>query len=123
VIDLCTSCKKYRELVIVEENTNIGYCETCAEILPPSIEEQSIAFLLLTIPFTVGEQVECRTAGQLYDGIGIVEEISFDLKNGGTPVYPAFRVRFEDKAYPEVPDELWYTEICLMHCEKPVLSS
>jgi len=66
-----------------------------------------------TIPFSVGDFVECKTGGVLYDGDGVVEEVSFDLRNGGTPVNPAFRVKFTEKAYSQVPDELWFTEVCL----------
>lgn len=122
MIDICTRCKQTREIVLSEEGTNLAYCQNCADWQPLSFEEQSIAFLLMTVPFHIGERVECRTAGQLYDGIGVVEEISFDLKNGGTPVYPAFRVRFEEKAYEEMSNEQWYCEICLTHYEKSVSS-
>ena len=75
-------------------------------------------FLALTIPFQVGDRVECRTAGRLYDGIGTVQEASTDPANYGTPVYPSFRVAITDKAYPTAPDEIWYTEACLKLVEK-----
>ena len=68
---------------------------------------------MATVPFHVGDKVECRTAAALYDGIGTVEEIDIDFKMGGTPVFPAFRVRLEEKSQEDLPDELWYVENCL----------
>ena len=42
--------------------------------------------------------------------MGTVEEIDIDFKMGGTPVFPAFRVKLEDKSQDDIPDELWYCE-------------
>jgi len=67
-------------------------------------------YLENTVPFQVGEQVQCRTAGVLYDGIGTIDEVSTDPEKFGTPVYPAFHVVLHDKAYPEAPDDCWYME-------------
>jgi hypothetical protein len=69
-----------------------------------------VDFIEATCPFAVGDRVECRTAGVLFDGVGTIDEISTELKNFGTPVYPSFHVVLEEKAYPEAPDELWYQE-------------
>jgi len=114
-IDFCSGCKAYKDIVFVEEGTDRNFCGGCTRILPPAPEELALAFVLATIPFKPGDRVECRTGAQLYDGIGTVQEISMLLENGGTPVFPSFRVAMEEKAIqdPEVPDELWYTEVCL----------
>lgn len=74
---------------------------------------QAVSHLLETVPHAVGDVVECRTAGTLFDGVGRIEAVSFDPAEGGTPVYPSFRVALTEKAYPEAPDYAWYTEICL----------
>jgi hypothetical protein len=91
----------------------IDYCEECMLLNPIPSEIRGLAFLLATIPFDVGDKVECRTAGSLYDGIGTVEEVDVNFKMGGTPVYPAFKVHLEEKSEDSLPDELWYTECCL----------
>ena len=116
--DLCGICKTFQEIVYVEDGTNRTFCESCAANEPLTSDEWS--FLLLVAPwspfgppFKSGDVVECRTAGQLYDGVGTVQEIDMDLAHGGTPVYPMWRVTIETKAYPEAPDEAWYTENCL----------
>lgn len=118
--DLCSNCRKLKELVAQVSETSIGYCADCIEWRPLDPEEQGLLFLLMTIPFAVDDVVECRTGGQLYDGIGVVEEISFDLKNGGTPVCPAFRVRLIEKAYDLDPDVMYYTECCLTKVKSSV---
>lgn len=116
-MSLCIGCKQKRELVYVDSDTGIGYCESCVEFRPLAPEEQGLLFLLSSIPFEVGDVVECRTGSILYDGVGVVEEVSFDLVNGGTPSNPSFRVRFTEKSDSKVPDEFWYTEVCLKDVE------
>ena len=109
---VCASCKQLREPAATYDG--LDYCKDCIDNTP--VEQPSfsaMAFLLTTVPFSVGDKVECRTAGQLYDGIGIVKEIDTEFKMGGTPVYPAFKVELEEKAEDFLPDELWYTECCL----------
>lgn len=110
---LCTGCKKPKKLVAVDESTGIGFCADCSKWQVPPIEEIAVEYLQATVPFTEGDLVECRTAGVFYDGIGTVIGVSTDLKDGGTPVFPSFHVRIDEKAYPEVPDTLHYTEVCL----------
>lgn len=70
-------------------------------------------FLAASTPFSVGDVVECRTVGVLYDGIGIVRSISFNPKDFGSPVYPSFRVELTEKSDELVPDVVTYTEMCL----------
>lgn len=110
---LCASCKQMREPAATFDD--LDYCEECLASNPqsPQPELLGLAYLLATIPFDVGDKVECRTAGELYDGIGTVKEIDIDFKMGGTPVYPAFRVDLEEKSQESLPDTLWYTEMCL----------
>ena len=106
---LCASCKQMREPAATYDG--LDYCKDCAEEANPYQPELfGLAYLLATIPFDVGDKVECRTAGTLYDGVGTVEEIDIDFKMGGTPVFPAFRVKLEDKSQDDIPDELWYCE-------------
>ncbi|MCV7383915.1 DUF4236 domain-containing protein [Mycolicibacter longobardus] len=65
-------------------------------------------------PFQVGDRVECRTAGELYDGIGTVRAASILLDvGGGTPTYPMFQVVLGDPQRPDLTDPQWYSEICL----------
>ncbi len=106
---VCFACKHLRPIVHTDELDRLF----CGDCYVPRDLIYANAFMTVTIPFHKGDRVSCRTGGVLYDGIGVVEEISTDLKDGGTWVHPAFRVRFEKKAYDTVPDELWYTESCL----------
>ena len=65
-------------------------------------------FLNEIMPFEIGDRVECRTVGRIYDGIGQIVAVSTDLEQGGTEMSPAYRVRMDhDKS------ELWYTGKCL----------
>lgn len=113
VRDLCASCKNFREIAYIEKDTNRCFCSDCAQALPPTAEELALLFIAATTPFKVGDVVECRTAGEIYDGIGVVEEVSTDLEKGGTMVYPIFLVRMTEKAYPNLRDVIPYTEVCL----------
>lgn len=112
---LCASCKQMREPAATYDD--LDYCQECSEFAPDVPELIGVAYLLATIPFSVGDKVECRTAAKLYDGIGIVKEIDIDFKMGGTPVFPAFKVEFTEKDNEEIPDELWYLEGCLKMVE------
>jgi hypothetical protein len=113
---VCYSCKRLKGIVHTDE-LDRGYCDKC---FVPRDLIYAMNFMALTVPFKVGDRVECRTGGQLYDGIGVVEEVSTDLKNGGTWVHPSFLVRFEEKAYETVPETLWYTESCLTKVSEKV---
>jgi hypothetical protein len=110
----CFSCKSVHVEIAYTDDDSRGYCDKCFGARPtiPS-EFVGLLYLMYTIPFKVGDRVECRTAGYLYDGIGTVQEVSLDPANGGTPVYPAFRVQLEEKAENYLPDDLWYVENCL----------
>ena len=113
---LCYNCRELKEIVYVEDVTERGYCLDCAVDL--SAESRVVmAFLELTVPFKVGDRVEAFVGGQVFDGVGRVEEVSMSMKNGGTPVHPMFRVKFDEKANDEVPDEAFYTECCLKKVE------
>lgn len=111
--DLCWNCKNYREVAYTEHETLRSFCKPCALALPPSSEELALLFLEATTPFRVGDKVEARTAGEIFDGVGEVLEISTDLKHGGTKVYPSFLVRLDIRAHEMAPDQAYYTEICL----------
>lgn len=71
------------------------------------------AFLTATVPYSEGDRVACKTGGQVYEGVGRVVRVSFDPGDLASPVMPMFLVKMEDKAYPEVPDEVWFSEICM----------
>ena len=90
-----------------------NYCALCLNEAIALAGPNIMDYLMATIPFEVGDRVEARTAGALFDGVGVIDEVSFNPAKFGTPVHPSFHVRIEDKAYPEAPDELWYTEPCL----------
>lgn len=72
-----------------------------------------MAFLSATVPYEVGDRVACKTGGQVYDGTGHVIKVSFDPEDLASPVMPMFLVAIDDKAYEDVPNEVWYSEICL----------
>ena len=110
----CSFCKSFKDNIArTEEGTGRVFCADCVTKMPLPPEVRDTLFLLATIPFKPGDRVECRTGNLLYDGIGTVQRISMNLEEGGTPVCPSFLVKIEEKAYPEAPDEEFYTEICL----------
>lgn len=113
---VCHSCKHLRDIIHTDE-LDRGYCSRC---YVPRDQLWAYNFMALTVPFDVGDRVECRTGGIIFDGVGTVEEVSTDLNNGGTWVHPAFRVSFEEKAYDSVPDERFYTESCLKKVSEKV---
>lgn len=108
----CFICKQTREIVHTDD---LGHdrCLECLLEMPTTAVAEALDFLLSTVPFSVGDRVECRTAGALLDGVGTVQQVSMSLENYGTPVYPSFLVKLEEKAHPEALDEQWYTEVCL----------
>lgn len=113
---LCESC---RELKPIAHTDDVGreYCADCQGGTAIYSVPAMFAYLIATIPFFVGDRVQCRTAGALYDGVGTIDKVSIDPAEWGTPIYPSFHVKIEDKAYPEAPDELWYSEACLTRAE------
>lgn len=115
---LCEFC---RELKPVSWTDEVGrdYCAECLTELTSLTTPTLLDYLAATVPFAVGDRVEARTAGALFDGIGVIDNISMSLEHFGTPVYPAFHVKIIEKAYDEAPDELWYTESCLQRVEEP----
>jgi hypothetical protein len=111
--DLCYGCKAIKEIAYTEQGTSRTFCQECALQLPPTSEELALLFIQLTCPYKVGDRVEARTAGTVFDGVGVVTEISTQVINGGTPVYPSFQVELETKEHEKAPDKAWYTEVCL----------
>lgn len=113
ITDLCWNCKTYTRIVYTEANTLRSFCKPCALAMPPTSDELALLFLQVTCPFHAGDRVEAWTAGTVFDGIGEVTEVSTDLRNGGTAVFPSFHVKLETKEHDLAPDEAWYTECCL----------
>src|ERR1700757_3203506 len=112
----CHSCKSVSAETVYTDENNLGYCEKCLSDRPIPPEFFGLVQLLATVPFHKGDRVECRTEGHIYDGVGVVQEVSFLPKDGGSPVFPAFRVQLEERSQdlPEdCPSELWYLEDCL----------
>lgn len=116
--EICYGCKLPQEHVYVHPDTGQGFCMTCARGMP--VNPMEWALLLLTTPgsvvgppFLPGDVVECRRAATVYEGVGVVQEMSMSLQHGGTPLYPMFRVTLTEKAADEVPDEAWYAEVSL----------
>lgn len=115
--DLCVGCKRFREIDYVSPEGQ-PWCKDCS--LTPPLTSNEWAMMLLMAPdspfgppFKPGDKVEARTAGVVFDGVGEVTHVHFDLEHGGTPVYPTFRVVFSEKAHDKAPDEAYYTEVCL----------
>jgi hypothetical protein len=126
---LCYGCKTFKEVAYIQPGTDHGFCVSCRWDQPITLED--VALFLLTTPgspigppFAVGDVVEARVAGILYDGIGTIAEMSMTLERGaGTPVYPTFRVVFTEKADThDVPDECFYPENCLTPVKKEVVA-
>jgi hypothetical protein len=117
---LCESCKQLKEIAFTDayDREFCAQCHAQASAAQEATLFWMYSYLMATIPFGVGDKVECRTAGVLYDGIGVIDEVSFEPEKYGTPVYPSFHVRIEEKAYPEAPDALWYPETCLKLVEQ-----
>lgn len=115
--EVCRGCKKLKELVYTDD-FGLRYCAECAELKPKKPETLGLEFLLATIPFGRGDRVECRTGAVTYDGVGTVQEVSFNIEHGGTLVFPAFRVEIDEPANEHSPDEGWYTETCLKKVSK-----
>ena len=115
---VCRGCKHLRPIVHVDD-MGLEYCAECTASLPKPVEVAGLEFLLASIPYTKGDRVECRTAGVMYDGVGTVEEISFEIeRGGGTPIYPAFLVKIDEPANDQSPAEGWYHEPCLRRVAK-----
>jgi hypothetical protein len=85
-----------------------SYCSVCAANVIKSSINAHRQFLSDLIPYAKGERVECWTVGTQYDGCGIVQDVSTELRHGGTEEYPAYLVKLESTG-----EQLWYTPICL----------
>jgi len=109
---LCFGCKDLRDIIYVD-SVERGYCATCVQSLPIATAVWAMQFLSATIPFKAGDRVQAYTAGEIYDGVGTVQDVSFDLKHGGTPVIPMFRVVIDEPADENAPEQGWYPERCL----------
>lgn len=111
---LCFACKEIHEIAYVDPISR-GYCAGCVVNGDVNIGStvRAMQFLSMTVPFRPGDRVEARTAGELYDGVGTVTDVYFDIKHGGTPVYPTFRVVIDEPADDDAPSEGIYTEMCL----------
>jgi len=106
---VCWGCKRLAEIVHTD-HLGFDYCADCA---PVPREVGAIQFLLATPPFEKGDRVECRTGAEIYEGIGTVEDMSFDFEHGGSIVYPAFLVKIDEPANEYSPAEGWWNEVCL----------
>lgn len=109
----CAGCLKTKRVAYFESRRGLSFCRVCTQRLDLPSEFDWRLFLLATVPFEVGDRVEARTAAEIFDGVGTVEEVSMSLEHGGTPVYPTFRVVIDEPAYDQAPAEAWYTEVCL----------
>lgn len=104
--ELCL-CPEGNPVAYYDTTTEKGYCPPCASSELTSSRSVHIQYLNDILPYEVGEHVYCWTVGKIYDGEGEVIKVSEDLRDGGTPVHPAYLVRLKDG------QELWYTSICL----------
>lgn len=115
--DFCWTCRTHQDIVYTEQQTGRAFCKPCAGQLPLTSDELGVLFLLETFPYRVGDRVEARTAGTVFDGVGVVDDVSIELRNGGTPVFPSVHVKLETKEHDKAPDAAWYTEMCLTRVE------
>lgn len=113
---LCEFCYQLKPVAHTDA-VGRAYCAECVAALVEVASPTILDYLSATVPFQLGDRVECRTAGALYDGVGVIDEVSTELAKFGTPVHPSFHVRIIEKAYPEAPDELWYMENQLQKVE------
>jgi hypothetical protein len=109
---LCWGCKRFRDAAVTD-GADRSYCADCAGLLPSSREMNVMAFLANTVPYGEGDIVSCKTGGEIYDGIGHVVRVSFDPMDLASPIMPMFLVAMDEKAYDGVPDEIWFSEVCL----------
>lgn len=109
---LCFGCKELQEIAYVDAISR-GYCSECTMSLPIGSVVRAMGFLSLTIPYKPGDRVQAYTAGELYDGVGTVTDVHYDLKHGGTPVIPMFRVIIDEPADEHAPTSGLYPEACL----------
>lgn len=116
---LCYGCKTFQEVAYLQPGTGHEFCGRCRWEQPFTMEDLMLFALTepdspYGPPFRPGDVVEARVAGLLYDGVGVVEDMSMDLEHGATPLYPTFKVRFTEKATDhDVPDSYYYPENCL----------
>lgn len=96
-----------REIAYRDRITKRGYCAKCAESPITSSLDVAAQFTVDDTPYQMGELVECRTVGTIWEGIGEIVAISTSLEHGGTPVAPAYLVLMEDSRM------LWFTPVCL----------
>lgn len=115
---VCHGCKQLKELVYTDE-LDREYCKRCNADLPVPSEVLGLEYLMASVPYEEGDRVECRTAGVIFDGIGIVQDISFEIaRGGGTPIFPSFLVKIDEPATESSPEQGWYHEICLFPAGK-----
>lgn len=104
--DFCL-CGHGRPVTYRDAVTRVGFCNVCASSEITSSREVNLQYLSDLIPYREGERVQCWTMGEFYDGVGVITEVSTELRNGGTPIHPAYLVKLDDQEEP-----LWYTAVC-----------
>lgn len=114
-MSVCYGCKHKREIVQVDD-LGRGFCDTCKPVMPWAPELLGQAMLDVSVPYKTGDKVACRT-GDTYDGVGHVIKVSFDIADGGSPVYPMFQIAFDAKEREDDPDFGWYPELLLSPVE------
>ena len=115
-LGLCESCRELKPVAYTDP-LGRGYCPQCFVTLPVPAVTRMVFELMASIPFKIGDRVECRTAGVLFDGVGTVREISIDPERYGTVVHPSFRVEIDEPAYKGAPESCWYMERQLRRVE------
>lgn len=93
--------------------TKRPYCAACAAQEVTSSRGAHFVLLDKLLPVGVGSRVECRAAGEHYEGTGVIVEISTQLEHGGTPVHPAYLVQLDEST-----QRTWYTSCCLTKVEE-----
>ena len=112
---ICWTCKTSGEIAYTDD-LGRAFCVECVADRPLPVTAQAMAFLAVTIPYHPGDRVKCWTGGKqygIYRGVGHVVRMSTSLEDLATPVVPMFLVAMDEKAADDVPDEIFFTEVCL----------
>lgn len=106
----CWGCKHLKPLAYTDVLAR-AFCPECAVLADGGglTAQDGREFLRVTVPFEVGDHVECRLAGERYEGTGKITTVSMDYHDGGTPVMPIFHVVFDEPGRGGKPDA-WLCE-------------
>lgn len=112
---VCWTCKASTDIAHTDE-LGRSFCAICMATRPVPSVVQALQYLRVTVPYAPGDRVKCWTGGKqygIYRGTGHVVRMSTSIEDLATPVVPMFLVAMDEKAADDVPDEIFFTEVCL----------